>query len=103
MEVVKTPIQCDYGVIIEKNGGGYLINFAYRNDVISFGGTLNKEDGTIVVDQVWPGPSPVEAINRATFNGIIEDHLDAKCFNESGYVACGWTAPRFDRTGSVAR
>jgi hypothetical protein len=41
------------------------------------------------VDQVWPGPSPVEAVNKATFNGIIEDHLDAKCFHESGYVACG--------------
>jgi hypothetical protein len=88
-EVVRTPIQCDYGVIIQKKDGTYLISFAHGNDVISFGGTPNKADGTIVVDQVWPGPSPVEAVNKATFNGIIEDHLDAKCFHESGYVACG--------------
>lgn len=88
-KLVRTPIQCDYGVIIERKDGDLLINFAYGNDAISFGGTPNKANGTIVVDQVWPGPSPVEAVNKATFNGIIEDHLDAKCFHESGYVACG--------------
>lgn len=86
----RTPIQCQYGVMMELPNNNYLINFAYDNAVISFGGVYNTDDKTIDVDQFWPGPSPVEAVNRVTVNGLIDKNLiDAKCFHLPSFVHCG--------------
>jgi hypothetical protein len=85
----RTPIQCDYGMILELANSNWLINFAYGKDVISFGGVYNTKEKDIDVDQFWPGPSPVDAVNRVAINGLIDKNLDSKCFHETGYIACG--------------
>jgi hypothetical protein len=85
----KTPIQCDYGIMMELPDNNWLISFAYGNHSISFGGVYNAKDKSIDIDQFWPGPSPVDAVNRVTVNGLIDKSLEAKCFQESGYISCG--------------
>jgi hypothetical protein len=72
----KTPIQCDKGALLQDTGNRRLVSFGYGNNSISFGGVYNKDDTSIVVNQLWPGPTPVDAVKTATINGVIDDHLE---------------------------
>ena len=31
---------------------------------------------------------PIDAVKKAAINGVIENHLDGKCFNREGYISC---------------
>jgi len=86
----KTAIQCDKGALLEGVGNRWQVAFGYRNNSISFAGVYNKEDNSIVVSQLWPGPTPVDAVKNATINGVIESHLEGKCLNreKESHVSC---------------
>src|SRR5262249_49253594 len=78
----KTPIQCDKGALLQGTGNRWQVAFGYGNNSISFAGVYNKDDNSIVVNQLWPGPTPVDALKNAIINGVIENHLEGKCLNQ---------------------
>jgi len=45
---------------------------------------------SIAVSQLWPGPTPVDAVKNATINGVIENYLEGKCFNrqKESHISC---------------
>jgi hypothetical protein len=77
----KTPIQCDKGALLQGTDNRWQVAFGYANNLISSAGAYDKDDNSIVVNQLWPGPTPVDVVKNATNNGVIENHLDGKCLN----------------------
>jgi hypothetical protein len=88
MGMYKAPIQCDYGLIMKLPNDNWQVGFAYGKDLISFSGVYNTKEKKIYVDQFWPGPSPVDAVNRVTVNGLIDKNLKSECSHEVGYIDC---------------
>jgi len=68
----------------------WQVAFGYGNNSISFAGVYDKDDNSIAVNQLWPGASPVDAVKNATTNGVIENHLEGKCFNREreSHISC---------------
>jgi len=89
-DLIKTPIQCDKGSLLESVGNRRQVGFGFGNNGISFAGVYNKDDNSIVVNLLWPGPTPVDAVKNATINGVVESHLEGKCFNRESesHISC---------------
>ncbi len=102
----KRLIWCDKAALLQGTGNRGHVAFGYRNNAISFGGAFEKDTNSIAINQLfWSNvdaaqmaisdglpadlDDPVDAVRKAATNGIVENHLDGKCFNREGYVSCG--------------
>ena len=104
----RRPISCDKGALLQGTGNRGHVAFGYRDNAIWFGGVYDKDTNSIVINQLfWPNvdaepkaifhhglpsdtdhPDPIDAVKKAAINGVIDNHLEGKCFNRAGYVSC---------------
>ena len=103
----RRPISCDKGALLQGTGNRGHVAFGYRDNAIWFGGVYDKDTYSIVINQLfWPNvdaepkaifhwlpadpdhPDPIDAVKKAAINGVIDNHLEGKCFNRAGYVSC---------------
>jgi hypothetical protein len=50
--------------------------------LLVWGAYINKDDTSVVANQLWPGATPVDAVKNATINGVIDNHLEGKMFQQ---------------------
>ena len=103
----KRPFPCDKGALLQGTGNRRHVAFGYGNNAIAFGGAYDKDTNSIVINQLFfpnvdavqkatfvddlpADTDPVlEAVKKAVINGVIENHLEGKCYNKERNVSIG--------------